>query len=157
LISQIAPAVLLLASSVDYWGFQPVDQGLRSLHYRLMEQLVKDGFVPDTDVEHCYVQIDFSRSFCSKGGELVSYFYRKINRMYSVEYSNLEALANKQGDLSKCALVILDDFVGYGGCQFLSFSYRNYHPDLFNRYGKVYVAILIANNLAVQTFQQASG
>lgn len=59
--------------------------------------------------------------------------------MRSVKFSNLEALEARQGDLSKSALVILDDYVGTG-CQFLSFRYRYDHPDLFIRYGKVYVA-----------------
>lgn len=149
------PTALLLASSVDYWGYNRVHQGLRSLHLRLMEQLVKDGFVHDTGAEHCYDQVDFSRSFCSKSGDLVSYFYRKINVMRSVEFSNLEALETSQDDLSDRALVILDDYVGTG-CQFLSFSYRNVHPELFNRYAKVYVATLIANNLAIQTFKQVN-
>jgi len=49
-----------------------------------------------------------------KSGDLVSYFYRKINFMRSVEFSNLEALETSQEDLSKRALVILDDYVGKG-------------------------------------------
>ena len=149
------PAAMLLAGLIDYWGYQRVHLGLRTLHNRLMKQLSEDGFVPDMNIEHRYDRIDFSRSFCSKSGDIVSYFYRKINGMRSLEFSNLEALETRQENQSQRALIILDDYVGTGN-QFLSFSYRSAHPDLFNRYGKVYVATLIANNQAIQTFKQVN-
>lgn len=149
------PAALLLAGLIDYWGYKRVHFGLRSLHIRLMNRLIEDGFVPDFHAEHRYDQVDFSRSFCSKSGDLISYCYRKINGMRSLEFTNLEALDNCEEDISKRALVILDDYVGTG-CQFLSFSYRDVHPELFNRFAKVYVATLVANNLAIENFKQVN-
>lgn len=149
------PTALFLAGLIDYWGYQRVHFGLRSLHARLMQQLAKDGFTSEFDNDNSYERIDFSRSFCSKSGDLISYFYRKMNGMRSLEFSNLEALETRQDDLSERALVIFDDYVGTG-CQFLSNSYRKSHYELFNRYGKIYVATLIANNQAIQTFKQVN-
>ncbi len=149
------PTALFLAERIDYWGYRRVHLGLHSLHHHLMERLLKDGYIDDTGPEHCYDRIDFSRSFCSKSGDLISYFYRKMNTMRSMEFVNLEGLEHRDTDLSDRALIILDDYIGTG-CQFLSFSYRNEHADLFNRYGKIYVATLVANNQAIKTFQEVN-
>ncbi len=144
---------LRLAELIDYWGYRRVHFGLQILHTKLKERLQHDGFIVNTDPEHCYDQIDFSRTFCSKSGDLVCYFYRKANGIRSLEFTNLEALESQKTDFSKCALVLLDDYVGTG-CQFFSFSYRRDHHALFNRYAKVYLGTLVANKRAIDTFYQ---
>ena len=48
----------------------------RLLHERLCVDLAEDGF----DVERCS-DIDFTRAFVCKSGDLISYLYRKANRL----------------------------------------------------------------------------
>ena len=156
-LGQFEPAdrtiALRLAELIDYWGYRRVHIGLQILHRKLKERLQHDGFITNSNPEHCYDQIDFSRTFCSKSGDLICYFYRKSNGMRSLEFVNIEALESRNADLSNRALVLLDDYVGTG-CQFISFSYRRDHHALFNRYAKVYLGALVANKRAIDTFYQ---
>ena len=59
----------------------------RLLHERLCRDLGEDGF----DVEH-FSDIDFTRAFVCKSGDLIAYVYRKANRIPVSCFKNIEAL-----------------------------------------------------------------
>jgi hypothetical protein len=95
----------------------------RLLHQRLCMDLRDDGF----DVEK-FSDIDFTRAFVCKSGDMASYVYRKANRLSVNHFKTIEALHQSHLDRSKRAIVILDDYIGTGSqfiFQFLGRSEAN--------------------------------
>jgi hypothetical protein len=95
----------------------------RLLHQRLCMDLRDDGF----DVEG-FSDIDFTRAFVCKSGDMASYVYRKANRLSVNHFKTIEALHQSHLDRSKRAIVILDDYIGTGSqfiFQFLGRSEAN--------------------------------
>lgn len=102
---------LRLAECVELHAWPRLVQECRLLHQRVCHELASAGF----DLER-FSDVDFSRVFTAKSGDLISFVYRKANRLPVTCFHNLEAL-----DLEAAAgraLVILDDYIG-SGSQFL--------------------------------------
>ncbi|MFM7652610.1 MAG: hypothetical protein ACKO5M_06790, partial [Vulcanococcus sp.] len=70
------PIALRLLECMQMHGWARLIRECRLLHQRLCVDLAEDGF----DVERCS-DIDFSRAFVCKSGDLISYLYRKANRL----------------------------------------------------------------------------
>lgn len=108
------PIALKLLECMQMHGWARLIRECRLLHQRLCVDLAEDGF----DVERCS-DIDFSRAFVCKSGDLISYFYRKANRLPVTCFHNIEWLQAAPPEPNhRRALVILDDYIGTGS-QFL--------------------------------------
>lgn len=141
-----------LLEHVDYYTYPRMMHHLVSLHRRLFLQLEKDGFLPTSEEKLALSSIDFTKTYPSKSGDLVSYFYRQANFLRAVLFKNISDLKEKS-KLEERALVILDDYTGTG-MQFLLETYAKRRADLFNSYKKVYFVTLVASEYAVDRFSR---
>ena len=108
------PIALRLLDCMEMHGWARLIRECRLLHERLCTDLQAEGF----DVEH-YTDIDFSRAFVCKSGDLIAYVYRKANRIPVSCFHNIEALHSvSTGRHERRALVLFDDYIGTGS-QFL--------------------------------------
>jgi len=138
-----------LASLIDYHTYPEVFEDVQKLHRKLCSELEKDGFDTET-----FANVDFAKAYTCKSGDVVSYFYRKANKVRNTCFKTMEGLiTNTPKDIENRALVILDDYTGTGD-QFLSEFYaRNQeNRNLLNKYKKIYFAPLVANSMAVNKF-----
>ena len=138
-----------LADAVDYHSYSDVFEDVQKLHQKLCAKLKKDGFDTET-----FSDVDFTKAYTCKSGDIVSYLYRKANKIRNVCFKTMEGLISHNPDnIENRALIILDDYTGSGD-QFLSEFYaRNgANRELLNKYRKIYFAPLVANNSAVQKF-----
>lgn len=102
------PIALRLLECMQLHGWARLIRECRLLHERLYLDLAEDGF----DVERCS-DIDFTRAFVCKSGDLISYLYRKANRLPVTCFHNIEGLlASPPAPDQRRALVILDDTIG---------------------------------------------
>jgi len=115
-------------------GWARLIRECRLLHQRLCVDLAEDGF----DVERCS-DIDFSRAFVCKSGDLISYLYRKANRLPVTCFHNIEGLqASPPPPDQRRALVILDDYIGTGSQFLFTFVARNAaNRALLQRYARI--------------------
>ena len=122
----------------------------RLLHQRLCVDLAEDGF----DVERCS-DIDFSRAFVCKSGDLVSYVYRKANRLPVTCFRNVEGLlAEPPPPDQRRALVILDDYIGSGSQFLFTFVARSAaNRALLQRYARVRLAAVVVHDDARQKWK----
>ena len=115
------PIALRLLECMQMHGWARLIRECRLLHERLCVDLAEDGF----DVERCS-DIDFTRAFVCKSGDLISYLYRKANRLPVTCFHNIEGLqANPPAPNQRRALVILDDYIGTGSQFLFTFVARN--------------------------------
>lgn len=135
------PAVKPLLDKIDFFSYGKVMRGLSLGHRKLLKQLEEEG-IPLS-------QVDFSKTYCAKSGDLISYFYRTTNKLRASTFHNLDGL--KQKNNSERCLVLLDDYIS-SGTQFLCGSYGRIHADLFNSYRKVFLLVLVANDVAIERF-----
>jgi len=102
------PKALRLLECMQMHSWARLIRECRLLHERLCVELAEDGF----DVERCS-DIDFTRAFVCKSGDLISYLYRKANRLPVTCFHNIEGLqANPPAPNQRRALVILGDYIG---------------------------------------------
>lgn len=114
----------------------------RLLHQRLCMDLQEDGF----DVERLS-DIDFTRAFVGKSGDLACYVYRKANRLSVNHFHTIDALLQGQQDCSGRAIVILDDYIGTGSQFLFQFVARNRdHAALLSRYKRIRLASLVVHD-----------
>lgn len=146
-------AALLLLDNVEYHTQPRVRRETRQLHKKLVERLAGDNF--DTTNFH---DVDFSREFTCKSGDVVCYIYRKSNLVPSVDFKTFDYLVRATADdpdrFSDRALVILDDYIGTGS-QFI-FEFIGRSDDdvrVVNSYRKVYLACYVINERALQNFR----
>ena len=139
---------LLLCMQVHGWA--RLIRECRLLHERLCIDLAEDGF----DVERCS-DIDFSRAFVCKSGDLISYVYRKANRLPVTCFHNIEGL--HQGPPpgpGRRALVILDDYIGTGSQFLFTFVGRSAaNRALLQRYARVRLASIVVHDDARQKWK----
>jgi hypothetical protein len=139
-----------LLDSMQEHGWARLIRECRLLHQRLCTDLAEDGF----DVERCS-DIDFTRAFVCKSGDLISYVYRKANRLPVTCFHNIEGLRLAAPDgPQRRALVILDDYIGTGS-QFL-FTFVARHADnraLLERYARVRLAAIVVHDDARQKWK----
>lgn len=141
---------LRLLECMQVHGWARLIRECRLLHQRLCTDLAEDGF----DVERCS-DIDFSRAFVCKSGDLISYVYRKANRLPVTCFHNIEGLrlAPPVG-AQRRALVILDDYIGTGSQFLFTFVARNAaNRDLLARYARVRLASIVVHDDARQKWK----
>jgi len=81
------PIALRLLECMRVQGWARLMRDWRLLHQRLCGDPAADGFV----VERCS-DIDSTRAFACKGGDLISVAHRKANRLPTTCFRNIEAL-----------------------------------------------------------------
>lgn len=144
------PIALRLLQCMQVHGWARLIRECRVLHQRLCVDLAQDGF----DVERCS-DIDFSRAFTCKSGDLIAYVYRKANRLPVTCFHNIEALQSSRAARDqRRALVILDDYIGTGS-QFL-FTFVGRSPanrELLQRYARVRLAAIVVHDDARQKWK----
>ena len=134
---------LRLLECMQVHGWARLIRECRLLHERLCADLAEDGF----DVERCS-DIDFTRAFTCKSGDLVSYVYRKANRLPVTCFHNVEALyAAPPAAGERRALVVLDDYIGTGSQFLFTFVARNAaNRRLMERYERVRLAAIVVHD-----------
>lgn len=139
-----------LANAVDYNSYSDVIEKLIIMHNNLIQSLNENNF----DVE-TFSNVDFTRAYTCKSGDIISYLYRISNKIRNVCFKTVEALHNQSKELNASrAIVILDDYTSTGD-QFLSEFYaRNTaNCNLLNSYKKIYFMPIVANEIAVNKFK----
>ena len=136
---------LRLLECMQVHGWARLIRECRLLHQRLCSDLAGDGF----EVERCS-DIDFTRAFVCKSGDLISYVYRKANRLPTTCFHNIEGLqAAPPAEGQRRALVILDDYIGTGSQFLFTFVARNAaNRDLLRRYARVRLAAIVVHDEA---------
>ncbi len=137
------PIALRLLECMQMHGWARLIRECRLLHERLCIDLAEDGF----DVERCS-DIDFTRAFVCKSGDLISYLYRKANRLPVTCFHNIEGLqANPPAPNQRRALVILDDYIGTGSQFLFTFVARNAaNRALLQSYARVRLAAIVVHD-----------
>ena len=137
------PIALRLLECMQMHGWARLIRECRLLHERLCIDLAEDGF----DVERCS-DIDFTRAFVCKSGDLISYLYRKANRLPVTCFHNIEGLqANQPAPNQRRALVILDDYIGTGSQFLFTFVARNAaNRALLQSYARVRLAAIVVHD-----------
>lgn len=143
---------LLLLNNVEYHSQPRVRRETRALHQKLCERLSESRF----DVE-TFHDVDFSREFTCKSGDVVSYIYRKSNLIPSVDFRTFDFLTadtlKKPGNYRNRALVILDDYIGTGS-QFI-FNFIGLSDDdvrVVNAYNKTFLVCYVIHQKALENF-----
>ncbi|MFZ9849056.1 MAG: phosphoribosyltransferase-like protein [Vulcanococcus sp.] len=134
---------LQLLTCMEVHGWARLIRECRLLHSRICRDLEEDGF----DVERC-TDIDFSRAFVCKSGDLIAYVYRKANRLPVTCFHNIEALqASAPATGQRRALVILDDYIGSGSQFLFTFVARSpANRELLQRYARVRLAAIVVHD-----------
>lgn len=134
---------LRLLQCMEVHGWARLIRECRLLHQRLCRDLAEEGF----EVERCS-DIDFTRAFVCKSGDLISYVYRKANRLPTTCFHNIEALqASPPAPDQRRALVILDDYIGTGSQFLFTFVARSEaNRDLWRRYSRVRLAAIVVHD-----------
>jgi len=146
-LDQFAPSdqaiALRLLECMQVHGWARLIRECRLLHQRLCTDLAEDGF----EVERCS-DIDFTRAFVCKSGDLISYVYRKANRLPATCFHNIEGLqAHPAGSDQRRALVILDDYIGSGSQFLFTFVARSpANRELLRRYARVRLAAIVVHD-----------
>ena len=137
------PIALRLLECMQVHGWARLIRECRLLHERLCRDLAEDGF----DVERCS-DIDFSRAFVCKSGDLISYVYRKANRLPTTCFHTIEALqASPPAGGQRRALVILDDYIGTGSQFLFTFVARSEaNRQVLRRYARVRLAAIVVHD-----------
>ncbi|MBM3146376.1 MAG: hypothetical protein FJ000_00605 [Actinobacteria bacterium] len=142
------PAALLLLERIHYHSYPQLVRELRTLHRMLLARLAAAGF----DAESLG-DVDFSREFTCKSGDLISYLYRRANLIPTVDFSTFEALIARAdrdpGAGRDRALVILDDYIGTGSQFVFQFVARS-DDDIrvIGGYRRVYLCCVAAHEEA---------
>lgn len=84
------------------------------LHQKLRSVLLAEGFVSENESHH-FGNVDFISIYPAKSGELVSYWYRKVNGIRSALFHHAGDLLRDEQSKSDKALIILDDYAGTAG------------------------------------------
>jgi len=144
------PIALRLLECMQMHGWARLIHECRLLHQRLCIDLAEDGF----DVERCS-DIDFTRAFVCKSGDLISYLYRKANRLPVTCFHNIEGLQAAPPEPNhRRALVILDDTIGTGSQFLFTFVARSAaNRALLQRYARVRLAAIVVHDDARQKWK----
>ncbi len=143
---------LILLDQIEFHSQPRLIRETKALHARVSKRLEAGGFdaAKLTDV-------DFSREFTCKSGDIVSYLYRKSNLIPTVDFKTFDWLsaqtAADPGLFKDRALVILDDYIGTGS-QFIFQFIGRCEDDIrvMNCFKKVYLASYIVHETALEKF-----
>jgi len=146
------PAALMLLDQIEFHSQPRLIRETKALNARVIKRLDAGGF--DTAK---LSDVDFSREFTCKSGDVVSYLYRKSNLIPTVDFKTFDWLsaqtAADPGRFKDRALVILDDYIGTGS-QFI-FQFIGRREDdirVMNSFKKVYLASYIVHESALEKF-----
>ncbi len=144
------PAALLLLERVIYHTYPRLVREARALHARLAARLAAEGF----DAAGLK-DVDFSREFTCKSGDIISYIYRKANLVPTVDFKNFDRLI-AQADRDPAAqreraLVILDDYIGTGSQFIFQFVARSAEDmRVIANYRRVFLACIVVHPKAIE-------
>lgn len=138
---------LRLLECIEMHSWARLLRECRLLHQRLCRDLAGDGF----DVAS-FRDIDITRAFVCKSGDLIAYAYRKANRLPVTCFRSMDALlADPPADQDRRALVVLDDYIGTGSQFLFHFLARQpAHLNLLKRYAKVRLGAIVVHDDARQ-------
>ena len=141
---------LRLLECIEMHSWSRLLRECRLLHQRLCRDLAGDGF----DVAS-FRDIDITRAFVCKSGDLIAYAYRKANRLPVTCFRSMDALlANPPANQDRRALVVLDDYIGTGSQFLFHFLARQpAHLDLLQRYAKVRLGAIVVHDDARQKWK----
>jgi hypothetical protein len=146
-------AALTLLEAVEYHTYPRLVRESQQLHAKVRRRLAADGF----DAVK-FQDVDFSREFTCKSGDLLSFIYRKANLIPSIDFKTFDELISEQRAQAhrfrNRALVLLDDYIGTGS-QFI-FQFVGQSPaDLavLNGYRRIYLACVVAHEQALKKFR----
>ncbi|MDQ7826163.1 MAG: hypothetical protein RDV48_25395 [Candidatus Eremiobacteraeota bacterium] len=147
------PAALALLETIEFHSQPRLIRETRLLHAQLQERLAAGGFD-----EKELTDVDFSREFTCKSGDVVSYIYRKANLIPAVDFKTLDRLAwqteKHAPDHDNRALVILDDYIGTGSQFIFQFIGKDVEDiEVLNSYKKIYLACYIVHENALEKFR----
>jgi len=146
-------AALLLLQNIEYHSQPRIKRETRLLHEKLVDRLSQANF--DTKTFH---DVDFSREFTCKSGDVVCYIYRKSNLVPAIDFKTFDLLtretAGNPARFTERALVILDDYIGTGSQFIFEFIGRNDDAvRVVNSYRKTYLVCYVINERALQNFR----
>ncbi len=81
---------LLLLDHIEYHSQPRMRRETRRLHQKLSDRMAQSHF--DVKTFH---DVDFSREFTCKSGDVVSYIYRKSNLIPSIDFKTFDLLINE--------------------------------------------------------------
>jgi hypothetical protein len=141
-------AALLLLEKTSFHSYPRLTRETRALHALIKQQLVFDGFD-----QSAFSDVDFTREFTCKSGDIISYIYRKANAIPSVDFKNFDRLIAESrecpGGSCDRALVILDDYTGTGSQFIFQFIARSMDDiRVVDGYRKVYLASVVTHDNA---------
>lgn len=144
------PTALCLLEQVEFHSYPRLVRETRLLHRQLQERLAAEGFDPGKTGN-----VDFSREFTCKSGDIISYIYRKSNLIPSVEFKTFDRLILDAGRdpaaQKQRALVILDDYIGTGSQFIFQFIARSAEDiRVIGNYGKVYLCAIAVHEKAIE-------
>jgi len=134
---------LRLLECIEMHSWARLLRECRLLHQRLCRDLAGDGF----DVTG-FRDIDFTRAFVCKSGDLIAYAYRKANRLPVTCFRSMDGLlAHPPAERARRALVVLDDYIGTGSQFLFHFLARQpAHLKLLQRYAKVRLGAIVVHD-----------
>jgi len=146
-------AALLLLQNVEYHSQPRVRRETRSLHIKLVDRLAQDHF--DVKTFH---DVDFSREFTCKSGDVVSFIYRKSNLIPAIDFKTFDLLTRETAEnpdrFSNRGLVILDDYIGTGSQFIFEFIGRSEEDvRVVNSFKKTYLVCYVINEKALKNFR----
>lgn len=144
---------LLLLNNIEYHSQPRVRRETRALHQKLAGKLAESHF--DVNTFH---DVDFSREFTCKSGDVVSYIYRKSNLIPSIDFKTFDLLTRETAEdpdrFRNRALVILDDYIGTGSqfiFQFIGSSDEDVR--VVNSFRKTYLVCYVIHEKALHNFR----
>lgn len=145
-------AALMLLGQIEFHSQSRLIRETKALHLRVSQRLDAGGF----DAAKLS-DVDFSREFTCKSGDIVSYLYRKSNLIPTVDFKTFDWLsaqtAVNPSRFKDRALVILDDYIGTGSQFIFQFIGRS-EDDIrvMNCFKKVYLVSYIVHETALEKF-----
>lgn len=140
---------LKLAQSITFNSYTDMVSKSISLHKKLTAELKVNGF--DTEF---FQNVDFTSAFKCKSGDIVSYIYRRSNKIRNVVFKPIEILRQQNPQqVQDRALVVFDDYAGTG-LQLLSDFYAQVLQNraIISSYKKVYFVTIAANETTIKRF-----
>ncbi|HOE26837.1 MAG: hypothetical protein IT574_06785 [Candidatus Aureabacteria bacterium] len=144
------PAALLLLEQITFHTYPALIGESRLLHGKLKAALSAAGFDGDG-----LRDVDFTREFTCKSGDIISYIYRKANLIPTADFKTVdrlvEASAQEEEGRGERALVILDDYIGTGSQFIFQFVARS--PEdirLIGSYKRVFLCCVAVHEKAIE-------
>jgi hypothetical protein len=147
------PAAIMLLEKIEFHSQMRLLRETRILHAKVQQRLAESGFDEKT-----LRDVDFSREFTCKSGDVISYIYRKANLIPVIDFKTFDQLARQTvqcaGKNNDRSLVILDDYIGTGSQFIFQFIGRNEEDiEVVQSYKKTYLVCHIIHENALEKFR----